>query len=151
MMSGSGVYSGWLGNQSGGGAVAPAGEGLQALGDLVQLRHVLGRQREGRLRGQELRVRVLLVLRRELGRDEPPDAVLLVGVVDRRHRLAGPVRQCGRGDLAPARAVGRVREAGVVLTQVHLYLPVGVGRHGRVELSVLEHLGSPPRECGLAR
>ena len=126
-------------HQPGGRAVAPAGERVQPLGDLVQLRHVVGRQRQGGLGREELRVRVLLVLRRELGRDQAPDALLLVGVVDRRHRLAGPVRERGRGDLPAAGAVGGIREAGVVLPQVHLHLTVGVGRHGRVELSLLEH------------
>ena len=117
-------------HQPGGRAVAPAGQRLQPLGHLVQLRHVVGRQREGGLGREELRVRVLLVLGRELGRDQAPDALLLVGVVDRRHRLARPVRQGCRGDVPAARPVGGIGEAGVVLTQVHLHLTVGVGRHG---------------------
>ena len=59
-------------------------------------------------------------------------------------RRSAPARRgrCARaaaGDLAAAGAVGGVGEAGVVLAQVHLHLSVGVGRHGRVELSFLEH------------
>ena len=126
-------------HQPGGGAVAPAGERVQPLGDLVQLRHVVGGQREGGLGREELGVRVLLVLGCELGRHQAPDAVLLVGVLDGRHRLAGSVRERRGRDLAASGAVVGIGEAGVVLPQVHLHLTVGVGRHGRVELSFLEH------------
>ena len=131
-------------HQPGGGHVAEAGQRLQARADVVELR--ARRRRAGRARdcaSRNSRIGVALVLGRELAADRPPDLLLVVGVA----RCAGAGSpglpgERGGGDLVAARAVGGVVGAGVVVGQVDGDLAVLAGRHGRVELSLLEHAGS---------
>ena len=134
-------------DEPGGGKELEAGERLQPRGDLVELGHVVGGQRERGLGLAERAAGEPLVLGRELAADGAPDLVLGLGVLhlrDRRARLPGERRG---GDLVAAPAVLGVGGAGMVVGQVDLDAVGPVG-HRCVELTLFEH---PPRSTRAAR
>ena len=82
------------------------------------------------------------MLDRQLTAHRPPDALLLLGVVDVGDRLTRSPVERERGDVIAPSAVIGVGEARMILGQVHGDLTVGAGRDGRIELCFLEHLPS---------
>ena len=84
----------------GGGDVAKAGQRLERVGDLVELRDPVGRQRERRLGLAERAAGVAVVLGRELALHRAPDLLLGLVVVDpaapaRRGSSRAPPRRSG--------------------------------------------------------
>jgi hypothetical protein len=120
-------------------AVLEARQRAQEVGHLVELRDAVARQPQPLDRLAVLAARVALVLDRELAADDAPDLVLLVGVFDVRDRQARRPRQGTRGDLVAPRAVAGVADTRVLLAEVDGDSPILGGRHGRVQLRLLEH------------
>jgi len=116
-------------HQPRGGAIAPPGEWPESGADVVQLGHVVGRQTQTVLGRKELAVRVLLVFGCQLLLAQPPDPVLVLGVVDDGHRARRRVDR-RRGDVGAPCPVGRVVQTRVAVGQMHLdgaVLPRGDG------------------------
>jgi hypothetical protein len=127
-------------DQAGGGVVGPAGQGLQPLGDLVELRDVVDRELEPAGGLAEVGARVLLVLGRQLARDDPPDLVLGLGVLDARGGLAGLPGDGLRGDVVAPVAVDGIAGAGMVARELDGDRAVLVLGDRRVQLGFLEHV-----------
>jgi hypothetical protein len=100
---------------------------------------VVGGQAHARLGLQKLAHRVALVLGLQLAADGEPDVVFVLGVGDRRRRLAGAPGQCRGGDIVASRAVDRVVGAGMVVGEMDGDLTAFIGGHRRVQLRFLVH------------
>ena len=125
-------------DEAGRGVEAEAGQGLQCGADLVELGDMVDRQGEPRLRLAEGATREPVVLRGELARDRRPDAVLGLGVLDPRDRVAGPPGERRGRDRVAAAPVVRIVRTGVVVGEVD---PDSLGTVADrcVELCLLEH------------
>jgi hypothetical protein len=127
------------GDEAGGGDVGPSGQPTDALGDLVERRYPVARERDPPERLAILGDGVAIVLGRELAPHGPPHLLLLVAVRNRRGGLPGVPGECRRRDLAAPRPIRRVVGARMIVGEVDGHGTVGPGGHRGVELGFLEH------------
>ena len=120
-------------HQPGDRADAPAGQSVEPGRHLTELRHPVGREVEpiGTVPvggdGEPL------VQHRQLGRDRPPQGVLLRRVAHRLDRVARHVRLADRRDVGPAATIGQVLGPRVVVGERRRGR-FGSGVHGRLRV-----------------